>query len=72
MMKKVEVVSAGSIEVSPFILSEFIAQKDTSKLDKKVSKKALKTMAKELGISYDGNQLEFAKKMINTYLEKLK
>lgn len=71
-MKRVEVVSAANMKVSPFVLGEFIAQPNTSKIDKKVTKKALRSVAKELDLSYKESEIEFAKKVINAYLERLK
>ena len=68
-MKRVEVVNPASVRVSPFILHEYIASGDTSAKPKKVTKKALRAMAKELGIPYNESQIKFAKKMINVYRE---
>lgn len=71
-MKRVEVISQEGVKVSPFILSEFTPLPHTSEKYKKVTKKALKSIAKELGIKYDESHLEFAKKTINVYLERMK
>ena len=71
-MKRVEVVRAESVKVSPFILGEFTAQTSASKMDNRVTKKALRSVAKELNIPYDEGCIEFAKKVINAYLERLK
>ncbi|HEO98961.1 MAG: hypothetical protein JW682_05975 [Campylobacterales bacterium] len=68
-MKRVEVVSPASVKVSPFILHEFIAPRDASAKPEKVTKKALRAMAKELGVSFDESQIEFAKKIINAYIK---
>lgn len=68
-MKRVEVVNPASVKVSPFILHEFIAPRGASANPEKVTKKALRAMAKELGVSYDESQIEFAKKMINAYIK---
>ncbi|UFH58916.1 hypothetical protein [Sulfurovum mangrovi] len=68
-MKRVEVVKPASVEVSPFILHEFSSSKETSAKPEKVTKKALKAIAKELGISYDESHIEFAKKVINAYVK---
>ena len=68
-MKRVEVVNPASVKVSPFILHEFMSPKDTSMKYEKVTKKALRTIANELGISYDESHIEFAKKIINAYVK---
>ena len=68
-MKRVEVVHPASVKVSPFILQEFTSHRTTSDKDKKVTKKTLRAIAKELKISYDESHIEFAKKMINAYVK---
>ncbi|MDM5271334.1 hypothetical protein PGH07_04020 [Sulfurovum sp. zt1-1] len=68
-MKRVEVVNPASVKVSPFILNEFMSPKDTSIKPEKVTKKAVRDIANELGISYDESHIEFAKKLINAYVK---
>lgn len=70
-MKKVEVVSQEHVTYSPFVLSTFNTPACTSVKNEKVTKKTVKSIAKELGIGFDENQLEFAKKVINVYLERM-
>jgi hypothetical protein len=69
-MKQVEVVSKGSVKVSPFILDEFIPRHTTTAKEKKISKKALKKLADELGLDYDESKISFSKKIINAYIKK--
>ncbi|MBD3791543.1 MAG: hypothetical protein IE918_05235 [Campylobacterales bacterium] len=68
-MKRVEVVNPAGVKVSPFILHEFMAPEETFSKPGKVTKKALRTIANELGIPYDESHIEFAKKMINAYIK---
>ena len=68
-MKQVEVINKGSVKVSPFILEEFIPTYTTMTKHKKISKKALKKLADELGLGYDESQITFAKKIINAYIK---
>lgn len=68
-MKQVEVASKGSVKVSPFILDEFIPKHEITKR-KKITKKALRKLADELGLEYDEPKITFVKKIMNAYLKK--
>lgn len=68
-MKRVEVVSRGSVKVTPFILDEFLPE-HTAEEEKKVGKKTLIKLAEELDLEYDAPKIRFAKKMINAYIKK--
>jgi hypothetical protein len=61
-MRKVTVVKGSNVEVKPFVLEDFTVQK--------VSKKELKSLAKELGLGYDDESIAFAKKLLNAHLKK--
>ncbi|WP_041672760.1 hypothetical protein [Sulfurovum sp. NBC37-1] len=69
-MKKVTVVRAEEVEVKPIDLHLFTVQGVEKKLCKRVSKKELKEIAENLGLSYDDIQISFAKKLMNAYMEK--
>ena len=69
-MKQAEVVSKGSVKVSPFIVEEFIPKHTATSTEKKISKKALKKLADELGLDYDESKITFARKIINAYIKK--
>lgn len=69
-MKKVEVVKANEVEVKPFIVSDFIQSKEKTDRIGKVSKKELKSLAKEIGLDHSDDQIQFTKKLIETYLAK--
>ena len=69
-MKKVEVVKANEIEVKPFIVSDFIHSKEKTDRIEKVSKKELKSLAKEIGLDHNDEQIQFTKKLIELYLAK--
>ena len=67
-MKRVEVAKKESVEAEPFSLSEFLSMPAASIYETKISKKALKRVAEELGLSYDESQLDFAQKILNAYM----
>ena len=69
-MKKVEVVKANEVEIKPFILSDFTQNRENRDRREKVSKKVLKKLAKEIGLEYSDEQIQFSKKLIETYLAK--
>jgi len=69
-LKKVTVVRAEEVEVKPIDLHLFTLQGRARKVRRKVSKKALKEIAEDLGLSYDDSQISFAKKVMNAYMEK--
>ncbi len=69
-MKKVEVVKANEVEVTPFVLQDFIANDTETSASVSVTKKELKLLAKELGLAYDDEHIVFTKKLINAYMKK--
>jgi len=69
-LKKATLVHASTIEVKPFELGDFIDQKADGKREEKISKKALKRLAKEAGLSYSEDELLLAKKLLEAYLAK--
>ena len=52
------------VEVKPFLLADFITNKEISDTIKKVTKKELKNLAEGLGMKYTDEQITFAKKLI--------
>ncbi len=69
-MKRVEVVKPSEVEVTPFVLQDFTANDSENIASEPVSKKELKSLAKELGMAYDDEHIAFTKKLINAYIEK--
>ena len=69
-MKKVEVVKANEVEVTPFVLGDFTANDIETIVSEPVSKKELKSLAEELDLTYDDGQITFTKKLINAYIKK--
>ncbi len=69
-MKRVEVVKPSEVEVTPFVLQDFTANGSENIASEPVSKKELKSLAKELGMAYDDEHIAFTKKLINAYIEK--
>jgi len=69
-LRKVEVVKSSEVEIKPFILDEYIHEKEEFIQIKKVSKKVLKQLAKELDLNYDDEQLRSSKKLFEAYLAK--
>jgi hypothetical protein len=69
-LKKVEVVKAREVEIKPFTVSDFTHNRENVHHAEKVSKKVLKRLAKEIGLEYSNEQIQFTKKLIETYLAK--
>ncbi len=67
-MKKVKIVKANEVEVKPFILDGFTQHKVEHSMIKKVTKKELKNLADDLGLTYDDAQIVFTKKLLSVYL----
>ncbi len=69
-MKRVEVVKLSEVKVTPFVLEDFTVNNTEITLSESVSKKELKSLAKELGLAYDDEHIAFTKKLINAYIKK--
>ena len=69
-MKRVEVVKASEVEVTPFVLQDFTENNTEAIVSEPVSKKELKLLAKELSLTYDDKDITFAKKLINAYIKR--
>ncbi len=63
-------VKANEVEVTPFVLQDFIANDTETSASVSVTKKELKLLAKELGLAYDDEHIVFTKKLINAYMKK--
>ena len=69
-MKKIKVLKEEELELTPFVISDFMDKEKKKKNIKKVGKKELKHLAKEIGLDYTDEQIQFAKKLIECYLAK--
>ena len=69
-MKKVEVVKTVEVEIKPFIVNDFIRNRENVQRIEKVSKKELKRLAKEIGLDHSDEHIQFTKKLIEIYLAK--
>jgi hypothetical protein len=69
-LKRVEVVKASEVEVTPFVLQDFTVNDTGTGVSEPVSKKELKSLAKELDLAYDDEDIAFTKKLINAYIKK--
>ena len=65
-------VNASEVKVKPFLLEDFIQDKETHGSMKKVTKKELRTLADNLGLKYVDSDIVFTKKMMTAYLKKMK
>ncbi len=63
-------VKESEVEVTPFVLQDFTANDTETISSEPVSKKELKSLAKELGLVYDDGHIAFTKKLINAYIKK--
>ncbi len=71
-MKKVSVVKSSEVKVKVFKLSDFTQSKETSATIEKITKKELKQIADSLGLNYDDMQIQFTKKILTAYMEKIR
>jgi len=69
-VRKVTVVSNAKVEIKPFVLEDFTVQKKMQSTLQPVSKKELKSLAKELGLDFDAQSIDFSKKLINAYIKR--
>lgn len=69
-MKNITVVRANEVESKPFVLDDFTVDKAKSDSMKKITKKELKILAKELGLDYDNENLTFARKLLNAHIKR--
>jgi hypothetical protein len=65
-------VKASEVEVKPFVLDDFTQDKETHGSMKKVTKKELRTLADDLGLTYEDLDIVFTKKLMTAYLKKMK
>jgi len=65
-----KVVESSKVDIEPFVLNNFIVKKKSKNLLKIVSKKELRSLAEELNLEYNSEQIDFAKKIIKAYLAK--
>jgi len=71
-LKKVLLVKASEIKVRPFVLDDFIQDKENDATMKKVTKKELRNLADDLGLKYEDSNIVFTKKILIAYLKKMK
>jgi len=68
-------VKKSDVEVKPFILDDFTQDKEQPMVNdgsiKKVTKKALKSLADEIGLTYADADIDFTKKLMTAYMKKI-
>ena len=69
-MKNVIVVKENEVNIKPFVLDDFTVDKAKTVSMKKITKKELKILAKELGLDYHNESLTFARKLLNAYIKR--
>ncbi len=69
-MKHAEVLKAGSVVVTPFVVDDFIAAKEKVVTMESITKKQVCQAAQELGIACDTSDVAFAKKIIRYFADK--
>ena len=69
-MKKVIRVKSNEVEIKTFVMDDFIDTEKNCFDTKKVTRKELKMIADDLGLTYDDKAIIFSKKLINRYLAK--
>jgi hypothetical protein len=67
-LKRIEIVAPNEVKVQPFMPDDFIQQKSVYCMQKKVTKKELKQVAKRAGLDYNEAEITVAKKLLNAYL----
>ncbi len=63
-------IKSSEVKVTPFVLQDFAANDTETVVFEYVSKRELKSLAKELGLAYDDEYIAFTKKLINAYMKK--
>lgn len=71
-MIKVEVVKVNEIEIKPFEITDFVQKYSVSEDMTRVSKKELRALAKDLGLDYNGTNIDFSKRLMNEYIKRNK
>jgi hypothetical protein len=73
-LKRAKVVQCEQVEVEPFVWEDYLHSDSPRDLPdgkcREVSKKMLKALADEMGLSYDEKMLRFSKKLINYYVKQ--
>lgn len=76
-MKRIKIIKAGKVAVSPYIPHSFTQNEEflsnielLEALRAKSSKKAMRNLAEEKGFSHDVQKIRFARKIINTMLDE--
>jgi len=69
-LKKIEVVQAGEVKIEPLDLPHFILSHTPKRTSQKITKKKIKAVAEQLGLSYNEREIVFAKKIINAYIQQ--
>ena len=69
-MKNITVVKENEVKSKPFVLDDFTVDKAKIVSMKKVTKKELKSLAKELGLEHDNESLLFARKLLNAHIKR--
>jgi len=69
-LKKIIVVKSSEVDIKSFVVSDFTHKIEKTQRKEKVSKKELKSLAKEIGLDYSDKQIQFTKKLIENYLAK--
>ena len=64
------VVKENEVKSKPFVLDDFTVDKEETVSMKKITKKELKILAKELGLDHDNESLLFARKLLNAYIKR--
>jgi len=70
-LKSVKVVSLNKVKSRPFRLEDFIEKEHNICVNVTISKKRLKKIATDLGLEYTNEQIEFTKKVMMAYKERL-
>ena len=69
-MKEAVVAEGFEIEIVPFRIENFMKDEAKSVTIEKITKKEIKYMAKEMGLSIDDEKLAFAKRIVNAYITR--
>ncbi len=76
-MRRIKIIKAGEVAVSPFVPHDFTKNEGflssmelLETLRAKSSKRAIRKLAKEKGLSQDAEKIRFARKIINMMLDE--
>ena len=64
-------ISLNKVKSRPFRFEDFVKKENSTCANRTISKKILKKIATDLGLDYTSEQIDFTKKVMMAYKERL-